>query len=27
MPVAESNAANLVPGLFDNSLVRAFLLH
>jgi hypothetical protein len=27
MPVAESNAANLLPGLFDNSLVRAFLLH
>jgi len=27
MPVAESNAANLVPGLVDNSLVRGFLLH
>jgi len=27
MPVAESNAANLVPGLVDNSVVRAFLLH
>ena len=27
MPIVESNAANLVPGLLDNSLVRAFLLH
>ena len=27
MPVSESNAANLVPGLLDNPLVRSFLLH
>ena len=27
MPVTESNAANLVPGLADNPLVRSFLLH
>ncbi len=27
MPIAESNAANLVPGLVDNALVRTFLLH
>ena len=27
MPIAESNAANLVPGLLDNPLVRSFLLH
>ena len=27
MPVTESNAANLVPGLLANSAVRALLLH
>jgi Putative Flp pilus-assembly TadE/G-like len=27
MPIAESNAANLVPGLLDNPVVRQFLLH
>src|SRR2546421_474452 len=27
MPIAGSNAANLVPGLLDNSLVRSLLLH
>jgi hypothetical protein len=27
MPVSESNAVNLVPGLVDNPLVRSFLLH
>jgi len=27
MPITESNAANLVPGLLDNSVVRTFLLH
>jgi len=27
MPIAESNAANLVPKLLDNSLVKQFLLH
>jgi hypothetical protein len=27
MPITESNAANLVPGLLDNPVVRTFLLH
>ena len=27
MPIAESNAANLVPKLLDNSVVKQFLLH
>ena len=27
MPIAESNAANLVPGLVDNPVVRGLLLH
>jgi len=27
MPITESNAANLVPKLLDNSLVKQFLLH
>jgi hypothetical protein len=27
MPVTESNAANLVPGLLDNGVARTFLLH
>ena len=27
MPIAESNAANLLPGLVQNPAVRSFLLH
>jgi hypothetical protein len=27
LPIAESNAANLVPGLLDNPVVRSLLLH
>ena len=27
MPITESNAANLIPNLVDNPLVKTFLLH
>ena len=27
MPITESNAANLIPHLVDNSFVKTFLLH